>query len=130
MILVLVAGAVTYFSIERVSRETDQVAQVYEPAATASNALTLATSDMETGISLYSLSGDEELLLPYVSGERQSEIALDEMQQLLPEDPVVSPLIAAVSASRAAWLADVAEPVIAATRDANQRKAQKILTST
>ncbi len=130
LILVLVAGAVTYFSIERVSRETDQVAQVYEPAATASNALTLATSDMETGISLYSLSGDEELLLPYVSGERQSEIALDKMRQLLPEDPVVSPLIAAVSASRAAWLADVAEPVIAATRDANQRKAQKILTST
>ncbi len=103
LILVLAAGAVTYFSIERVSRETDQVARVYEPAATASNALTLATSDMETGISLYSLSGDEELLLPYVSGERQSEIALNEMQQLLPEDPVVSPLIAAVSTSRAAW---------------------------
>ena len=129
LILVLVAGAVTYFSVERVSRETEEVAQVYEPAATASNTLTLATSDMERGISLYSLSGDEELLLPYVSGERQSEIAIEEMRQLLPTDPLVSPLIAAVSASRAAWLTDVAEPVIAETRDANQRKARQILTS-
>ncbi len=125
--VVLVAAAVIAVSVERVSGGTGRVTTVYEPAATDVYNLSLATSDMERGVSLYAIGGVESDLRPYVDGERRSAIALASLGRLLGGDPDISPLLEAVQSSRSEWLSGVAQPSIKAVRDGRQGRAERII---
>lgn len=127
LVLVLAAAAIVTFSVAQVSRETDRVTDIYEPAATNVYTLNLATSDMERGISLYALGGYEADLRPYVDGERRSAIALASLERLLGGDQQISPLIRAVESSREEWLAQVARPALSAMREGQRQKAREII---
>ena len=73
---VLAAAVGVGWRATQVLRETDRVVQVYDPAAEDVATLSLATSDMERGLTLYVLTGVEDDLRPYVDGERRSALVV------------------------------------------------------
>ena len=92
---VLAAAVGVGWRATQVLRETDRVVQVYDPAAEDVATLSLATSDMERGLTLYVLTGVEDDLRPYVDGERRSALALNSLQRLVGDDPEIAPLLQA-----------------------------------
>ncbi len=113
LILVIVAAAVTYFNVTQVKRETNLVINTLEPADDASQALRLSVRNMEAGLFAYIQSGNENRLSPYRYGEANSDIALQQLTELLGDDAEFQVLISEATESRDAWIADIAEPSLA-----------------
>lgn len=125
---VLVAAASVGFRTAQVSSETDRVVAVYDPAADDVAALSLATSDMQRGLSLFVLTGSEDSLRPYRDGERRSALALSSLDRLVGGEPEIAPLLSGAERARSRWLAAVARPAIRKTRADQQASAERLIT--
>jgi serine phosphatase RsbU (regulator of sigma subunit) len=128
VLILLVAGLLAGDRALEVTSTTSEVVDVFEPAAENAATLILANSEMERGVSLYAITGQESSLTPYVDGERRSALALQGLERLLAEDPVVGREIDRVAADRERWLAKTASPAIASVRDGDKQTAQQIVT--
>lgn len=128
--LVLAAALAVGFRTAQVSRETERVVQVYDPAADDVATLSLATSDMERGLTLFVLSGQEKDLRPYVDGERRSSLALASLDGLVGAEPQIAPLLRSAERSRDRWIAKVARPAIQEMRSGRERAAERRTVST
>ena len=126
---VLAAAVGVGWRATQVLRETDRVVQVYDPAAEDVATLSLATSDMERGLTLYVLTGVEDDLRPYVDGERRSALALNSLQRLVGDDPEIAPLLQAAETSRTAWINQTARPGIQKMRADRPAAAERRVTS-
>ena len=126
---VLAAAVGVGWRATQVLRETDRVVQVYDPAAEDVATLSLATSDMERGLTLYVLTGVEDDLRPYVDGERRSALALNSLLRLVGVDPEIAPLLQAAETSRTAWINQTARPGIQKMRADRQAAAERRVTS-
>ena len=126
---VLAAAAGVGFRTAQVSRETDRVVEVYDPAADDVATLSLATSDMERGLTLFVLSGEERDLRPYVDGERRSALALSSLDRLVGSDPQISPQLGAAERSRDRWIESIARPAIQRMRSDRPAAAERLTVS-
>ena len=121
---VLAAAVGVGFRTAQVSRETDRVVLVYDPAADDVATLSLAASDMERGLTLFVLSGTEADLRPYVDGERRSALALSSLDRLVGADPEIAPLLDSVERTRERWIEVIARPSIQEVRADEQAAAE------
>ena len=126
---VLAAAVGVGFRTAQVSRETDRVVTVYDPAADDVAALSLAASDMERGLSLFVLSGTEADLRPYVDGERRSALALSSLERLVGSEPQIGPQLRAVEQTRERWIESIARPAIQQMRADKPAAAEALVVS-
>ena len=129
LILVIVAGANSYFNVRQVTTETDLVINVLEPADDASQTLSLSVRSMEAGLFSYIQTEDRDRKSSYTDGETNSRIALERLSKLLGDYPSFEALIAAATASRATWIASVADPAIDQADKGNFQAAAEIADS-
>jgi serine phosphatase RsbU (regulator of sigma subunit)/CHASE3 domain sensor protein len=98
------------------TQAVDDVALVYDPAAAQAGLLDTALSDMQRGVANYLLTSSEDDLAPYVAGSRRSDLALQQLQVLLTDDPPLQDVRTQVAALRQEWIDDVARPTIDTVR--------------
>jgi serine phosphatase RsbU (regulator of sigma subunit)/CHASE3 domain sensor protein len=127
LLVILIISLIVGLRTRQVSSEADRVVDVYEPAAEDVAALSLATSDMQRGLSTYVLGGGEKDLRPFVDGERRSDLALSDLQRLLGDTPEAQPLITEAEASREQWLDGIARPAIKAMRGGEVVRARQLV---
>jgi serine phosphatase RsbU (regulator of sigma subunit)/CHASE3 domain sensor protein len=111
------------------NRAVDDVALVYDPAADQAALLDTALSDMERGVASYLLTAAEEDLAPYVAGSRRSDLAVQQLQLLLADDPPLQDVRTQVVRLRAAWIEDVARPTIDTVRAGDAATALAVFTT-
>jgi CHASE3 domain sensor protein len=87
-LLVVNALAATALSMQR-AREQALVRERLSPAVVAGDRLLTAYVDMETGLRGYVLTGSDEFLEPYRSGDAASQRWADELRRLLADDPAL-----------------------------------------
>lgn len=104
------------------------IGQLY-PASDNVGELLVATSDMESGVDGYVISGDPAFLTPYVLGRTRSERAEALLRsQLGAGAPDLLPLLDQIDANTQRWLTLAAEPQIALVRAGNGDAAQAAIT--
>ena len=98
------------------------------PASDNVGELLVATSDMESGVDGYVLTGETSFLTPYVLGRTRAASAQAELrQQLTLGAPDLVPLLDRIDANIARWLEVAAEPQIALVRSGNREAAQQAI---
>lgn len=104
------------------------IGQLY-PASDNVSELLVATSDMESGVDGYVITGDPASLTPYVLGRTRAERATALLRaQLSVGAPDLLPLLDQVDVNTQRWLEVAAEPQIALVRAGNLTAAQAAIT--
>ena len=93
----------------------DRVDQ-YGPAALASETLSKAYSDQQTGLRGFTASGERTFLDPYVQGRSEELGQVQTLQNILADRPDLLKLLDRVLVAARAWRTTVAQPAIAATK--------------
>lgn len=124
--LVLFFGIFLVRQSVALTRAIDDVATVYDPAAAQSALLDTAISDMQRGVTGYLLTAAEQDLAPYVAGTRRSDLALQQLEQVVAEDEQLQEVVQWVQQDRTAWIEQVARPTIDEVRAGNSSDALAI----
>jgi signal transduction histidine kinase len=123
-----VIGAVTLVLVILISTalvnldraRTDRVDR-YGPAALATETLSKAYSDQETGLRGFSLAGDVTFLTPYTQGRVAEGAEVRTLRRLLVNRPDLLERLDTVMAAARVWRITVAGPVIKATKATGPR---------
>jgi signal transduction histidine kinase len=105
------------FAIVRLDQARDRVIKQLDPAGRASDALSNGLVNEETGVRGFALSGREDFLDPYTTGQQQERAAIKSLQQALGDGyPQITADLRAVQGAAQRWKSTYAEPTIAAVR--------------
>lgn len=111
--------------------ETHTVAKAvtarWAPAAASSDRLLGHLVDQETGERGYVITGDDKFLDPYTSGRTQTDADLTLIRRLAGGVPAISTAIAGVDTQWKSWLAEIAEPEIAARKAGDIPQSQQLV---
>ena len=124
--LLLVVLVLLISRVVAVNSSTDKAGSLYEPASVEASVLRTSVSDMQRGLSAFLLTGDENDLLPYTEGARQSELAIASLERLLADDSAVQDVVESISVDREWWITNVAMPAISAKRAGDDATATSI----
>lgn len=98
------------------------------PASDNVGELLVATSDMESGVDGYVLTGETSFLTPYVLGRTRAATAEAELRQQLSQGaPDLVPLLDRIQANLARWLETAAEPQVSLVRSGDRESAQQAI---
>jgi signal transduction histidine kinase len=117
-LLSLLAVALGAWAVVGIAQARTALYDEVAPAVTASQNLSAALLDQETGVRGFTILANDEFLTPYVGGraaEADAVAALQPLSRSLPAADLGAAL-QEVEAAAAAWRAEYAEPAIAAAR--------------
>lgn len=117
--LMAVVSLVVFFGIASMLDASRWVNHTYEVIRKA-EAVGASMIDMETGQRGFMITGEDEYLEPFNNGIKVFRRMIAEGQQLTSDNPVQEKRWNEVEDLQAQWLADVAEPEIAARRQVTQ----------
>lgn len=125
----LITGIVVQWVFSSVrDNQLRTIGQLY-PASDNVGELLVATSDMESGVDGYVITGDPASLTSYVLGRTRAERAGALLRpQLLTGAPDLVPLLDQIDANTQRWLDLAAEPQIALVRAGDSAAAQEAIT--
>ena len=105
------------FAIVQLGNARDRVIEQLDPAGRATDALLNGLVNEETGVRGFALSGREDFLDPYTTGQQQEQAAIKSLQQALGDHyPQITADLRAVQGAAQQWKSTYAEPTIAAVR--------------
>ena len=108
VIAILIASALVRLD----HASTDRV-EVYGPAALATETLSKAYSDQETGLRGFTASGRESFLAPYTNGRVAEQKQIKQLRTLLAHRADLIKRLDGVVAAADAWRTTIAQPAIA-----------------
>ena len=111
----LVQSVVAFRATKANSESTRWTEHTHEVMAVANEALA-SLVDMETGYRGFLVTGREEFLAPYESGERAAPAALTKLLTLTADNPAQVARWAELQARSKAWQAEITVPGIALRR--------------
>lgn len=130
LLALLLTGYITSTKFFDARNAASEVAQKLQPAADSAADLIVAITDMDRGVTRYTISGKSVDLAPFAEGATQSGDDLDDLDQALEAgEPELEPLVQRVVAARQTWLAVAAEPTIAAVRKGSLSEGQALINS-
>jgi len=88
----------------------------YGPAALATETLSKAYSDQETGLRGFALAGEDSFLVPYTQGRASERAQVRNLRRLLVTRPDLLERLDRVTAAAGVWRSTVARPVIDTTK--------------
>ncbi|WP_229691517.1 CHASE3 domain-containing protein, partial [Sphaerisporangium melleum] len=116
MVVVLLLSTLAAVMVLRHTTEvSNRLSDVISPARIQAERVRSALVDQETGVRGYLLTGQEDFLRPYVSGQAAERAAAQEVRRLAPGTPPLREL-GEVERLSAQWRAQYAEPQIAVVR--------------
>jgi signal transduction histidine kinase len=118
VLVILIASALINLDHSR----TDRVER-YGPALLATETLSKAYSDQETGLRGFALAGEDSFLAPYTQGRASERAQVRDLRGLLATRPDLLERLDAVMAAAHVWRSTVARPVIDTTRTQGQKAA-------
>lgn len=116
LILLIILGGVSIFSISTISKTTAQVNHTYNVLAKANDIIS-AGVDMETGMRGYLLAGKEGFLDPYKGGEKAVYERIAALQETVSDNPGQVARLGEVEKVMHDWQANVTESAIQLRRD-------------
>lgn len=114
--LTAILAAVCYVSIDSLKNSSSQVNHTYQVIGQARE-LEFSAIEMETGMRGYLLSGKEEFLEPYNLGKSLLPARLEELSQIVNENPQQVQLLENLKKTIADWQKEVVEPNIELRRN-------------
>jgi len=115
--------------LDHVQENQELVSRTLQPAGVQSRALLVSLVDQETGQRGYVLTGEEEFLGPYFSGNRQFRRHIAELREEFVGDAAMQAAIDRVEAAADRWHRAGARPEIAARRNAGAAAAAELVAS-
>ena len=112
LLFLLIIVAVAIFNIRSIVKTTGMVDHTHEVLADATAILGSAV-DMETGMRGYLLAGKEDFLNPYKNGEKATYSQIDELKQVVSDNPKQVKRLDDMEAILQQWQENVTEPTIA-----------------
>ena len=114
--LMAIVSTVTFFSINSLVTSSKWVNHTYEVIRTAES-VGAAMVDMETGQRGFMVAGKDEYLEPFNNGKKNFNKLITEGQELTSDNPTQVDRWKKVAAMKERWLAEAANPEIAARRE-------------
>lgn len=111
LLLMVIVGAVSIFSIGKLTTTAGWVNHTYNVLGKA-NDIVASAVDMETGMRGYLLAGKDEFLAPYESGEKVTYERIAELQKTVSDNPGQVARLEEVATTLKAWQSNVTEPTI------------------
>lgn len=88
---------------QRLDAELVDVEETWQPAARTTRTLLAAMVDQETGSRGFVITADPTFLEPYAAGRARAAAALEQLDELLRDDPAAQALLTAITADVAVW---------------------------
>ncbi len=116
LVLLLIIGGVSVFSIDKIVTTNKMVSHTYNVLGEAHGIIGSAV-DMETGMRGYLLAGKEGFLAPYQGGEKATYESIASLQETVSDNPKQVARLGEVKKVLRDWQANVTEPTIQLRRD-------------
>ena len=116
LVLMAIVSTVTFFSINNLVTSSKWVNHTYEVIRTAES-VGAAMVDMETGQRGFMVAGKDEYLEPFNNGKKTFNKLIVKGQELTSDNPTQVDRWKKVAAMKERWLAEAANPEIAARRE-------------
>ena len=116
LVLIAIVSTVTFFSINNLVTSSKWVNHTYEVIRTAES-VGAAMVDMETGQRGFMVAGKDEYLEPFNNGKKTFNKLIVKGQELTSDNPTQVDRWKKVAAMKERWLAEAANPEIAARRE-------------
>ncbi len=116
LVLLVLLGAISLFSINRITTTAGWVNHTYDVLGTA-NDIVASAVDMETGMRGYLLAGKEDFLTPYKGGEKATYERLTALKETVSDNPGQVSRLSEVEKVLRGWQSEVTEPTIQLRRD-------------
>ncbi len=116
MVLLLILGGVSVFSISTIVETNKQVDHTYVVLGDAA-AIVSSAVDMETGMRGYLLAGQDGFLDPYRGGEEATYSGITALQEIVNDNPAQVERLAEAEQILREWQEKVTEPTIQLRRD-------------
>ena len=116
MVLLLLLGGVSVYSIDTIVTTNKQVDHTYVVLGDAA-AIVSSAVDMETGMRGYLLAGQDGFLDPYRGGQEATYSGIAELQEIVNDNPAQVERLAEAERILREWQEKVTEPTIALRRD-------------
>ncbi len=119
LLLMAVVSSVVFVSVNSLVKSSKWVNHTYEVIRNAES-VGAAMVDMETGLRGFMITGEHEYLEPYHAGQKVFDELIIKGQELTSDNPAQVARWKEVAAMKGRWLAEVAEPEIAARREVTE----------
>ncbi len=116
MVLLLILGGVSVYSIDSIVETNKSVDHTYEVLEVEEEILAAAV-DMETGMRGYLLAGQDEFLAPYEAGSKNFGELSASLQKTVDDNPAQVQLLREIETTISDWRKEIVEPIIALRRD-------------
>ena len=114
MVLLVIAGTIVGAQlIAQTTRDTRELIDRLQPAATEAYRLQAAIIDQESGIRGYALAGSSQFLESYGQGKQDEARSAARLRELLAAQPALLADLDAVERTAARWRAEYADPLAA-----------------
>lgn len=120
LIMVVILAFLAYHSIESLLNDANWVKHTHEVISNASTIEKLV-ADMETGERGFLITGKDEFLEPYNSGEKELSALLQKTRNLISDNPAQIEKLKIIEQTIAFWKKNAATPEIEKRREVNQQ---------
>ena len=121
ILVLMVLSSVFYYNFSTLVTANNWNVHTYQ-VIDENRALTLSLVNMETGLRGFALTGKEEMLEPYNSGQKSFSSHWDALKEFTADNPAQQARLKNLSEQYSLWLRDVAERIINNRRDVSNQK--------
>lgn len=111
-VLLACISGLAYFGSNNTDKQFSQVVEVDAQIARNTETLIKLIVDMETGVRGYALTGKEEFLEPYYSGEKQFPVLMQQQRELISTDQEKLDILNSIDGKFSTWKNEAAIPMI------------------